>query len=330
MARTPSPQTLVGLALIVAGFVTFAVAMPTVDILQRGPSHAAASEFHAAASADDAASPLAAAGFHLRAFLQLPAQLLGGHAAGVETAPAPLQGVATPAGELSREVAAGGASLSVGLVSGGASSTDGMRTDDAGANLVETPGFFSIAAPASAAVAAFTVAGTVAYFWSSVKTWAWRLLALPLMPLYARISRAEALDNKVRQGIFEAIKADPGMSASALAKHFDISWGTTMYHLEVLEQTRLVSSLREGRYRRYFVNGAELDGASKETVAILCNETTAQVADAVHTTPGATQKEVARAVGLTPQALHWHMRRLVEAGLVRKEREGRVVRHYTA
>jgi DNA-binding transcriptional ArsR family regulator len=32
---------------------------------------------------------------------------------------------------------------------------------------------------------------------------------------------------------------------------------------------------------------------------------------------------------MSPQALHWHLARLVGAGLVRKERAGRVVRHFT-
>ena len=171
---------------------------------------------------------------------------------------------------------------------------------------------------------AFTLAGLATYFWGGVK----KALLLPFIGLYARITRAEVFDNSVRERIFHAIKASPGLSASDLAKAAGVSWGTTIYHLDVLEQNRMVTSLRKGRHRRYFENGAALS-VPKETVAVLQNAVTAQVVSSIKGQPGATQKELASRVGLTPQALHWHLQRLVQVGLVQKVREGRVVRHFS-
>lgn len=179
-----------------------------------------------------------------------------------------------------------------------------------------------------AAAAAFTIAGAVVYFWGAIKTWSTRLALAPALALYAKITRAEVFDNSVRERIFDAIRANPGLSASDLARLADVSWGTTIYHLDVLEQTRMVTSLRKGRYRRYFENGASL-GASKDVVALLRNPVTAGVVTTLQSVPGATQKELAAATNMSPQALHWHLARLVANGIVRKEREGRVVRHFT-
>jgi predicted transcriptional regulator len=67
---------------------------------------------------------------------------------------------------------------------------------------------------------------------------------------------------------------------------------------------------------------------SKEAVAVLANPVTAGVVAAIRAAPGASQKELAQRVGMTPQALHWHLRRLVGAGVVRKSRDGRSVRHF--
>jgi predicted transcriptional regulator len=167
------------------------------------------------------------------------------------------------------------------------------------------------------------------YFWGAVKAWAGRALVVPAIGLYAKISRAEVFDNGVREHIFEAIRARPGVSASDLAKLAGVSWGTTIYHLEVLEQNRMVTSLRKGRHRRYFENGAQLD-ATKDVVALLQNPVTATVAQTVRASPGATQKDLAHATGMSPQALHWHLARLCQAGLVRKERAGRFVRHFAS
>lgn len=180
---------------------------------------------------------------------------------------------------------------------------------------------------ATIAAAAFAGAGLVAYFWASLKAGIYKFLVLPLVPLYAHITRSEALDNRVRERIFEAIKAEPGVSASELARRTDVSWGTTMYHLDVLEQTKMISSMRDGRYRRYFQNGAGLT-ATKQVVAILRNPITERVATCVETTPGVTQKDLAAAMDMSPQALHWHLTRLVKAGVVEKRREGRLVRHF--
>jgi DNA-binding transcriptional ArsR family regulator len=185
------------------------------------------------------------------------------------------------------------------------------------------------AATVALGAAAFAGAGLLVYFWTSVKAWAGRALLAPAVGLYAKITRAEVFDNAVRERIFAAIRATPGISASDLAKLADVSWGTTIYHLDVLEQNRMVTSLRRGRHRRYFENGAEL-GASKDAFAVLANPVTAGVADTIRHAPGATQKELASATGMSPQALHWHLARLVEVGVVRKERAGRFVKHYAA
>lgn len=180
----------------------------------------------------------------------------------------------------------------------------------------------SLAVGATVAV----TSGLLAYFWPGLKTWVFRV---GFLPLYAKISRAELFENEVRERIFNAIKTQPGVSASDLAREAGVSWGTTIYHLEVLEQNKMVSSIRNGRHRRYFENGCVI-GTSKDVVAVLQNAVTAKVERNVRTTPGVTQKQLATATGMSPQALHWHLTRLVRVGVIRKERDGRVVRHFAA
>lgn len=186
-----------------------------------------------------------------------------------------------------------------------------------------------LAESAALGAAALAGAGFLAYFWSSIKAWGMRSLLVPAIGLYARVTHAEVFDNAVREQIYAAIRSRPGISASDLAKQASVSWGTTIYHLEVLEQNRMVSSLRKGRHRRYFENGADLN-ASKDVVALLQNPVTASIAQQIRVAPGTTQKDLAHATGMSPQALHWHLVRLVEAGLVRKERAGRFVKHYAS
>lgn len=247
----------------------------------------------------------------------------------VNVQPPLLSGAPLPGASVDREVGLDkgtlGVDASLELAAGSHRVMDERAPGRVATSAAFTHAIAPAAAPVAVAAAAFTLAGLLAYFWTSVKTWA----ALPLVALYAKISRAEVFDNGVRERIFAAIRANPGLSASDLARLADVSWGTTIYHLDVLEQTSMVSSLRKGRYRRYFENGAAL-ATSKDAVAVLRNEVTANVVAILRARPGVTQKELAAAASMSPQALHWHIARLVETGLVRKEREGRVVRHFAS
>ena len=244
--------------------------------------------------------------------------------------PETLRALPLPGASVEREIGLDRAGLGLAADLALASGSHRAKTQG-GTDTVTTASMRAVLAPAAApvalAAAAFTLAGALAYFWTGVKTWALRLGVFPLLGLYAKITRAEVFDNGVRERIFQAIRAHPGVSASDLSRLAAVSWGTTIYHLDVLEQTRMVTSLRKGRYRRYFENGAALV-ASKEIVAVLQNPVTAGVVEALRRAPGVSQKELALATSMTPQALHWHLARLVGAGVVRKERAGRVVRHF--
>ena len=250
----------------------------------------------------------------------------------IELEPAPLSGMRTPGLSVDRDI--GVEQAGVGIAADLEVASGSHRTKSAGEDAtLSTSSTTILTAPpavsAAAAAAAFTLAGALAYFWPTLKTWLARFGIAPALLLYAKISRAEVFDNGVRERIFRSIRANPGVSASDLARLADVSWGTTIYHLDVLEQTRMVTSIRKGRYRRYFENGAALT-VSKDVLAVMQNPVTAQVVQTLRAAPGVTQKELAGATQMTPQALHWHLARLVSAGVVRKEREGRVVRHFVS
>ncbi len=147
-------------------------------------------------------------------------------------------------------------------------------------------------------------------------------------PLFSRLDPQDLLDNPVRRRILELVREEPGISASELSRRVDVSWGTTIYHLNRLEDEHLVTSMREGRHRRFFQNGGTHAPDEREVLATLRNDTTAQVLDTVRSEPGLAQKEIAQRVDMSPSALAWHIKRLHEADLVTKERDGRRVRYF--
>lgn len=155
--------------------------------------------------------------------------------------------------------------------------------------------------------------------------WKTKEVGLGLL-LFSRVSRAKALDHDTRSEIYELIKTHPGMAPHEVVERLDVGWSTVTYHLDVLERTELVVAHKQGRYRRYFdrTTGRFANGR-KQVVSVLQNETTARIAHAVRDHPGLVQRRLAEALGMAPSSIHWHVKRLVEAGLVEKERAARAV-----
>lgn len=147
--------------------------------------------------------------------------------------------------------------------------------------------------------------------------------------LYARIPPSDVLSSDVRRRVYQLVQAEPGLSLSELAQRAALSWGNTVHHLSVLKRSGLVVSLRHGRYRRWFAAGAVEQG-QRGQVAALRNPVSARVARLVLEVPGLSQKQLADRMAMSPQAVHWHLARLAQAGLVQRVREGREVRHYVA
>jgi DNA-binding transcriptional ArsR family regulator len=78
-------------------------------------------------------------------------------------------------------------------------------------------------------------------------------LALPLLPIVARIKRAAA-DDPVRREILQAVEKMGAATLSQIVKATGRSWGAVQWHLYVLEREGRVKSVRIGPFTYYFVN----------------------------------------------------------------------------
>lgn len=177
---------------------------------------------------------------------------------------------------------------------------------------------------AAAAVGALGAVGLLALFAPVAKYGFSKVMAVPL---YARLEKQHLLDNGLRAQLHELIRREPGASPAELARQMPCSWNTLVYHLSVLEREGYVSRAREGRRWRFFPAGAQ-DHSALPALAALKNPRAARLVREVHAAPGIPQHQLSARLAVQPSTVHWHMERLVQAGLVRAERDGRVVRYY--
>ncbi|HWG91915.1 MAG TPA: winged helix-turn-helix transcriptional regulator [Candidatus Thermoplasmatota archaeon] len=182
-----------------------------------------------------------------------------------------------------------------------------------------------VVAGAALAVGVAGVAGlaALAYWWPTVRFGATALM----LPMYTRIGKGEVLEHDTRDFIYTLIKGSPGIHAHEISERANIGWGTTVYHLKLLESHRMVVGKRTGRYKRFFVNDGRLS-SKKEAYGILRNETSNRVAQYVLQHPGCNQKDLCAVLDLKPSLVNWHMTKLEEADLVKKIKDGRTVRYF--
>lgn len=179
-----------------------------------------------------------------------------------------------------------------------------------------------VAAGAAGASAAGLLAA-IAWFWPRLKFGA----TLLLLPLYSRIERTAVLEHEKRDEIYGLIRATPGIHAHEIGEKAQIGWGTTVYHLKLLEQHSLIVSQKSGRYKRFFVNTGEYT-KKKDVYGALRNDTAKAVAQYVVEHPGITQKELCAALNIQPSLASWHVEKLEGVELIKRVKDGRQVRYY--
>jgi predicted transcriptional regulator len=147
------------------------------------------------------------------------------------------------------------------------------------------------------------------------------------VPGYAKIKRSEVLEKKTRDELVTLVRANPGITTSELVQGVGTGWNTAVYHLRVLEKNGFVSSLVDGRHKRFFPQES-INWSDRERTAVLRNERTRQLYETILEEPGVIQGQLAKRAGISLPAVYWHVRRLEGAGLVGHDKLGRRVHYY--
>jgi predicted transcriptional regulator len=140
-----------------------------------------------------------------------------------------------------------------------------------------------------------------------------------ILPLYTRIKKEKVLDNEIRGMIRGYIIANPGDNYNSIKRALDLNNGTLAYHLRVLERTKIIRSKQDGMYKRFYPAGmkvpAENGGEISEIQRILLKK--------IAESPGISQKEIAKMLGLSKGVINYHVKILYGKHLLKMERRGR-------
>lgn len=130
--------------------------------------------------------------------------------------------------------------------------------------------------------------------------------------------RKQALQSPLRKQIMKAVQKAPGLPLSHLLTRLDVGWSTLYRELDVLVDAGLVKSRKRGRHCLVYPTEGEGGKPVPISQAILLQGATArEIAARIAKKPGQNMETIAEHLDLSPRVVYYHLRRLVEARLVK-------------
>lgn len=145
----------------------------------------------------------------------------------------------------------------------------------------------------------------------------------PLLGGYKRTSRSNILDNLNREKLYDFIRSYPGTYFNEIVKRTGLNRGTVRYHVNVLEEQHMIITHKPEGRTHYFQNGSTYDEKDKTVIAALTNDTDRQIIQEILNDRCNTNGTLAKTIGISTPAMSWHIKRLMEQGIVKGDKKGR-------
>lgn len=131
----------------------------------------------------------------------------------------------------------------------------------------------------------------------------------PTISVQAPAISQTILVNSTRFQIYDYINQNPGLQFRALCSALAIPVGLAEYHLGVLVRSGLVSFVRDGRYKRFFVS-KRFSKREMEMICLLRHRTAKRIVQTLLSKRELSHSKLAGEVAITSQALTWQMKTL--------------------
>lgn len=156
--------------------------------------------------------------------------------------------------------------------------------------------------------------------WAFLRKYGW---LASVVAGFSRIHDSELLEHPMRRQIHDTIREKPGIHASELTRTLGVGWGTIVHHLDKLERARLVAVRRINNQRCYFEAGGQVNRNDMATVGAVRSGSAHEIAQFVASHPMTSQKAMAGHLGMSPALASFHVKKLVQLGVLQKVRRGK-------
>ncbi len=145
-------------------------------------------------------------------------------------------------------------------------------------------------------------------------------LTMPMMGRHgAGRSEARVLESALRRQIVDIIRQEPGIAIGGLLEKLPVGWGTVYHHLSKLERGGIVRCVTSGRRRLLYLVEQGAAGQDPHQRSLLGGHTARTIATIVAEGQGMSIEAIVERSHETPRVVYYHLKRLIEAGLIQSE-----------
>lgn len=125
-----------------------------------------------------------------------------------------------------------------------------------------------------------------------------------------------------RREILNQIEKFPGTYLREIEKALHISVGVLQYHLNLMEDKEIISSISDGYRKRFFLK-KEISYSDKKIFSVLTLKTPRKIIVFLLLNPKATYQELLGQFNFTKPALSFHLKKLLKSKIIEKAKKER-------
>ena len=137
-----------------------------------------------------------------------------------------------------------------------------------------------------------------------------------------RLTMEQVLENENRNKIIALILEEPGIHFNEILRELNISAGTLVWHLDILETFKVIQKQRIGQYLVYYPYTVK-NPISKLDLKLRKSRTTLEILQLINDHPGMYQNQIARRMDLNHKTIKYHLDKLIESGLIISKKSNR-------
>ncbi len=137
-----------------------------------------------------------------------------------------------------------------------------------------------------------------------------------------RLTIEQVLENENRDKIITLILEQPGVHFNEILRELEISAGTLVWHLDILDTFKVIQKQRIGQYLVYYPYIVR-NPISKLDLKLRKSRTTLEILQLINDHPGMYQNQIAHRMDLNHKTVKYHIDKLIESELILKKKKGR-------
>ncbi len=124
-----------------------------------------------------------------------------------------------------------------------------------------------------------------------------------------------------RRGIYETVRRNAGCHLREIQRLTGLPFGSVSYHLSYLVRHDLLRTKKEGNTLRYFPLDTSSD--DQELLTLLRQQSVRSILLFVFSNDCCTHREIAVSTKLSASTTTWHLKKLLDAGVIKMTRSGK-------